>query len=180
MSTNTSKALTVKCLEPSQQAELALVCGTSGATVRWVVFVTAVLFGVMLYMLVLSQTQILNTVKGISLGVFITAYTALVINGRLKSGWPTALADNHYLYITYDPAKDEFLRVPFDHIKGFEKKMLYPNSMAVSVLLKEEHLTEHCHDLLHKAIFPAQNAVHMQTVFNNRSRLIAELNKLIS
>ena len=155
-------------------------CGTSGATVRWIVAITFVVFGVMLYQLVLSQTQISNSIKGVSLGIFAVAYLALIFNGRLKHGWPTALADSQHLYITYDPAKDEFMRVPLDSIKGFEKKMLYPNSMAVSVLLKEDCLTEQCHDLLHKAIFPAQNAVHMQTVFNNRNRLIAELNALIA
>ena len=57
--------------------------------------------------------------------------------------------------------------------------MLFPNTMAVSVKLQIEMLSEQCTDLLTKAIYPSEDAVHVHSAFNSRSRIVAEVKALM-
>lgn len=177
-----SKKLSLSVQKLSQQDVLSrdLICGTSGALVRWVVGLFAIFFGVLIYYLVLDKPEVSNTIKYICIGMYSFALLALLINGRMKSGWPAILRDEECLYITYDPINDEFLRVPFELIAGCEKKMLFPNTMAVSVLLKSPELTDQCLAYLKTAIYPAEDAVHVHSAFNNRNRVIADIRTMIT
>lgn len=179
MPENQNLSLSVQKLSQQDLLSLHLICGTSGALVRWVVGVFALVFGALIYFLVLAKPEVSNTIKYICTGMFVIALIALLLNGRMKSGWPALLRDSECLYITYDPIKDEFLRVPFALISGCEKKMLFPNTMAVSVLLISNALTENCIELLKTAIYPAEDAVHVHSAFNNRSRVVASVRALV-
>ncbi|WP_124916908.1 hypothetical protein [Alteromonas flava] len=172
------KMLSVVTLDDTQLAACTLVSGTSGRAVRWLVAGFTLGFGGLIYALVIAKPEVPMVIKSICLGLFGFAVFALLLSGRLKRGWPNILHDNQYLYVVYDPAKSEFLKIPFAAIAGCKKKMLYPNTMAVSVEFKPECLTENCDALLKNAIFPAQGAVHIYSALNSRNRIITQISAL--
>lgn len=171
--------LTVQKLTQQDVLSLHLICGTSGALVRWVVGLFGLVFGVLIYFLVLAKPEVSNTIKYICVGMYSIALFALLVSGRMKSGWPAILRDDQCLYVTYDPVNDEFLRIPFELILSCEKKMLFPNTMAVSILLKPVELTENCIGFLKTAIYPAEEAVHVHSAFNSRNKVLADIRALI-
>ena len=172
--------LSIKQLSQQDLLSLHLICGTSGALVRWVVSIFAVVFGGLIYFLVLSKPEVSDVVKFICVSMFIIALGSLLLNGRMSRGWPGLLRDNEYFYITYDPIKDEFLRVPCALVIGAKKKMLFPNTMAISVLLNTRVMTDADIELLKTAIYPADDAVHVHSGFNSRDRVISEINTWVN
>ncbi|WP_100643831.1 hypothetical protein [Alteromonas facilis] len=175
----TNNTINKVILTHEQLAQLELISGTSGRAVRWLVGGFTLSFGALLYWLVIAKPEVPFVIKVISSSLFAIAILALIISGRLKRGWPNILHDNDYLYVVYDPAKSEFLSIPFELISNCTKKMLYPNTMAVSIELVADKLSDDCQQLLKSAIFPAENAVHIYSALNSRNNIILRVKALI-
>ena len=178
MTTEQPSILSVEAISDTEIEKMDMICGTSG-TVASIAFAGfSLAFGALLYWLVLSDPNVPMGIKGIASTMFGIAVITLLFGGRLKRGWPAILADKNALYVVYDPAKSEFVKVPLSAISGCEKRMLYPNTMAVSVLLNEDLVTHEDCEILKKAIFPADNRLHVQTNFNSRSRIVSHITQL--
>ena len=158
---------------------MELICGTSGRAVQLAIAGFGGLFGAVIYFVVLSHPNVSDTVKYVVIGLFSVAILSLLISGRLKIGWPTIITDQKHLYVVFHPMKSEFFKVPFTHIKYIEKRMLYPNTMAVSVVLDESQLNKNDIVLLRNGVFPAEDRIHVQTAFNSRTRVVNRVKTLL-
>lgn len=179
MPTDTSEHLTISTFTPAQISSMELICGTSGRAVQLAIAGFGGLFGAVIYFVVLSHPNVSDTVKYVVIGLFSVAILSLLISGRLKIGWPTIITDQKHLYVVFDPMKSEFFKVPFTHIKYIEKRMLYPNTMAVSVVLDESQLNKNDIVLLRNGVFPAEDRIHVQTAFNSRTRVVNRVKTLL-
>ncbi|MDM7861766.1 hypothetical protein QTP81_14280 [Alteromonas sp. ASW11-36] len=178
MPTDTPEHLTISTFSPDEISAMELICGTSGRAVQLAIAGFGGLFAAVIYFVVLSHPNVSDTVKYIVTGLFGVAILSLLVSGRLRIGWPTIITDEDYLYVIFDPMKSEFFKIPISMVKQVEKRMLYPNTMAVSVLLDETMLNEDDTQLLRNGVFPAEDRIHVQTAFNSRSRVVNRIKAL--